>query len=113
MTPDRDCLIGVGGWVVGGWVVSCGSWIRDPPCKHIMYTYFHAVQMPSRNRGFVRDLFVACTAKEYVNILSVVHILLFISSFSFINREVKLDIYGKRQTAKIKLFSVCLQLFVQ
>ena len=36
---QRDCLIGVGGL----WVVSCGSWVPDPPCKHVMYTYFYAV----------------------------------------------------------------------
>ena len=38
--PLRDCLIGVGGWVVGhgSWVVGLRS-----PCIHIMYTYFYAV----------------------------------------------------------------------
>ena len=37
---ERDCLIGVGGWVVGhgSWVVGLRS-----PCIHVMYTYFYAV----------------------------------------------------------------------
>ena len=25
---------------VGGWVVSCLSWVRDPPCIRVMYTHF-------------------------------------------------------------------------
>ena len=25
------------------WVEGRGSWVRDPPCIHVMYTYFYAV----------------------------------------------------------------------
>ena len=38
----------------------------------------------------------------------------FQSRNKFLIREVKLDVYGKRQTAKIKLLhAVCLRLFVE
>ena len=70
----------------GSCVMACGSEIPHvyTSCIHT----FMLFQMPSRNSGFVCDLFLACTVtlkglcqRCYVNILSVVHILLFILLF--------------------------------
>ena len=59
------------------WVVCRGSEILHvyTSCIHTFVLF----QMPSRNSGFVCDLFLACTPRDcakrcYVNILSVVHI---------------------------------------
>ena len=54
-----DCLIGVGGSVVGE-----GSWVvglRSPMyTRHCILIYFYA----SRNSGFVRNLFLACSLSD-------------------------------------------------
>ena len=69
---SRDCLIGVGGWVVGhgSWVVGCGSWVVGrgswvvgrgyTSCIHT----FMLFQMPSHNSGFVCDLFLVYTLSD-------------------------------------------------
>ena len=57
-------VVGRGSWVVGrgSWVVGRGSWVvgaRSP-----MWTRHACIQHTSRNSGFVRDLFLACTLSE-------------------------------------------------
>ena len=73
MRLNRDCLIGVGGWVVGrrSWVVSRGSWVvgrgSEIPRRylHVMYAYFYANSNAlSRSRCFVRELILTCTLSE-------------------------------------------------
>ena len=87
------------GWVGRGWMGRGSD--RDPPCIHVIYTYFCAVSNAlSQQRFFPRSLSSVYTewllgdcAKEDVNILWLVHIL-FISSFFY----QRLDIFETDKT---------------
>ena len=59
-------VVSRGSWVVGreSWVVGRGSWVRDPHAYTSCIHTFMLFQMPSRNSGFVRDLFLAYTLSD-------------------------------------------------